>query len=214
MSNVANKLANIGMIEEAMSKCEKALKTENYHKNVTDVISRIKEIPQEEEKQQTELIEKSKTKREFYKLLGRAIAAVQPISLVEQWVGPDCPLNLHLSNGDVRLVGIYESKSNPFAGLVATPPAFMKLKTKLRVEYLLTLRGRTLDGTVKRTTADKSSTATTGLLGLGDSDLKVLIVLNDNQTEMSVMENPRGASPRFYSIKQSATKAEARLAQS
>ena len=39
MSNLAQKLANIGMIAEAMSKCEKALKIENYHKNVADVIS-------------------------------------------------------------------------------------------------------------------------------------------------------------------------------
>ncbi len=55
MSNLGTKLVDIGMIDEAMSKCEKSLKLENYHKNVTDLISRIKSIPEEEEKRTEEL---------------------------------------------------------------------------------------------------------------------------------------------------------------
>ena len=100
-------------------------------------------------------------------------------------------------------MGTYESDSNPFSGLVATPPSFMKLKVKHRVEYSLTLRGRTLDGTVKRVKDGDSSETVSGLLALGDSDLKVLMVLNDDQTEINVMENPHGTNPSLYSIKRS-----------
>ncbi len=159
------------------------------------------------------LVEKSKPKREFYKSLGRAITVTQPISLSEHWVGPDCPLDLRLSSEEVRLSGTYETDSNPFGGIVPTPLGVTRPKVKNRVEYSLTLRGHALDGVVKRTREGEPSAVATGLLALGDSDLKVLIVLSEDQTEMKVMENPQGAGPRFYSISQSTTKPQTRLAQ-
>jgi tetratricopeptide (TPR) repeat protein len=198
MSNLANKLMNVGMTEEAQTKLDKALVIKNYHKSVTDSLSRLKEIPEEEEKELEKLLDKMRPKEEFYGSIARAVAHVLPESLPDRWAGSDCVLELSLSNENIRLTGTYEADANPFALYLP----YASRKVKHRIEYAARLLGHSVIGVVKRTKENAESTAVaTSLLATGDADPIVFMVLSDNQTELRVMENPYSTNPRFYSIK-------------
>jgi len=201
MSNLANKLISVGMLKEAMAKCERALKIENYHKNVITSISRIHAIPDEETKKTDELIEKSEKKAEFYRLIGRAIAAVDSLGFCGRWTGPECPLEASVYEGKIRLHGQYETDESPFYTLGL--PTLGRRVVRTTVEYVMTLRGRSFEGFVKRSKEGEVPSVASGLLGAGDTGVKVLMVLSENGREIRSMEDPQSATPRFYSMTQS-----------
>jgi len=58
-SNLAYKLLNAGFLQEANGICNKALVDNDCHKNVNQAISRIKEIPEEEDNKEKEVIDKA-----------------------------------------------------------------------------------------------------------------------------------------------------------
>jgi hypothetical protein len=58
MANLGFKLLNSGFIEEASQLAKKALGIEAYHSNVTDLLKRLKEAPDEEERIETQSLEK------------------------------------------------------------------------------------------------------------------------------------------------------------
>ena len=200
MSNLGYKLLQIGMTREAQAKCDRALVTKDYHKNIADLLSRVKETPEEEGNKLEDVLNKAKPKGEFYSSLAQAVLLSSPSTLSDRWIGPDCLLELQLSDSDLRFSGIYELDANPFMALGSG--AFGRAKVKHHVEYQLTLAGHAMDGLVKRSKEGDAPSAAASLLALGDNTSKVLMVLTDDQSEFRVMENPYSTSPRFYSIKQ------------
>jgi tetratricopeptide (TPR) repeat protein len=201
MSNLGYKLLRIGMTREAQAKCDKAFLIKDYHKNVVDLLSKVKGTPEEEEKKLDDVLDKAKPKSEFYGLLAQAILHNAPSSAPGSWLGPNGPLEMSLTDDELRISGTYEVDANPFAVLGGL--GIGKLKVKHRVEYFMTLAGHAMFGVVKRIKEGEVPSAAASALALGDNETKVLMVLGDNETRFRVMENPYSSSPTFYSITQS-----------
>ena len=113
MSNLANKLIGSGFLPEAQVICNEAIKLEYVHKNVGSTLSRIKEIPEEEEKIEAEAFEKARPTSEFYREFGRAVTRPTPMALAANWKGPDCLLEVILDGEVFAATGTYEKSSGP-----------------------------------------------------------------------------------------------------
>lgn len=93
MSNLAQKLIKAGFLKEADEICNRALKVTDYHKNVSQAISRIKSIPDEEQNKEKEVLDKARPLSEFYRDYGRAAAQNEIVEHAGRWRGPDCELH-------------------------------------------------------------------------------------------------------------------------
>lgn len=213
MSNLAQKFISAGFLPEAKKQCESALAIQDYHKNIGHALARLTELPDEETKKESELLDKAKPKSNFYRLFGRAATRREPNEITGSWAGPDCVLNVRLLGTAFEAVGSYERPANAlYAGLglmglsggVATSGG--SRPSRLQVKYSGTLRGQAIEAHVTRTPED-ASLAVTSLLGSKEDETKVLMVLTDDGNELRVMESPRGSSPRFYTLKRQATNA-------
>jgi tetratricopeptide (TPR) repeat protein len=87
MSNLASKLITVGFLSEPEQICKKALKVENYHKNITHTMARLKDKPDEENKKEADLLEKTKPISDFYTEFGRALSRTEPDDLAKCWQG-------------------------------------------------------------------------------------------------------------------------------
>jgi hypothetical protein len=59
----------------------------DYHKNIGELLVRIKDVSEEEAKKRDEVIEKAEPKAEFFRLAGAAILAVEPDDIGASWQG-------------------------------------------------------------------------------------------------------------------------------
>jgi hypothetical protein len=84
--------------------------------------------------------------------------------------------------------------------LALSGAAATRAKTRHKIEFTGTLRGRLIEGSVKRTDdGPKSLTATS--FGIGDGSTPVLMLLNANGEEIRVIENPFETNPTYYALK-------------
>ena len=56
MSNLARKFISAGFVEEAEAECNKALKLQDYHKNIGHTLAKLKDLPDEEDKKEEEVL--------------------------------------------------------------------------------------------------------------------------------------------------------------
>ncbi len=95
MSNLANKLLNVGFVEEAQANVDKALTGGGTpHKNIGHVLTALQDVPEAEEKMKSELAENAQPRVIFLQKLGLATASNEPENVGETWQGPDCLLNV------------------------------------------------------------------------------------------------------------------------
>jgi hypothetical protein len=213
MSNLAQRFMSGGFLNEADKICSDALKIENFHENVATTMGQVKAVPAAEDEKQAKLLEKAQIKSEFYRQFGRAVSQEEPTELANQWNGPDCDLTVKLSGMEVTAVGLYArpKPANPFGVAFGMIPSSVGVPEvdRFRVEYKAVLRGRAMEGFVTRT---KQGTTPQGL-GLmssidssTDDKKRVLLVLNDDGTEMKAME-PEVTAPLFYTLTRKASTA-------
>lgn len=206
MSNLANKLIGTGFLTEAQKICDEALKLKEIHKNIGKTLGRIKEVPEEEDKKETDAINKARPISEFYKEFGRAVAMPIPHSLATRWQGPDCILDITLAGSAFSATGTYERSS--LGGLFALAiygggDASGKpegASVRYRIEYQGIARGKAIVASVVREKEGEQAKASS-LLGSGEDRLTVLMVLSDDGSEIRVFEKVKSGSPRFYSFK-------------
>jgi len=158
----------------------------------------VNELPDEENEKQKEWLDKAKPKIDFYKAFGRAISRSRPLDVASRWQGPACELLLTLSDKTVVMSGSYEHQANPFAsalGLGGILSAATRL-IKHEVTYEGELRGLTIDALISHKSDGPKS-----LLSEANFKTKALLVLADDLSTMSVMENPHSLVPSFYQLK-------------
>src|SRR5262249_26230804 len=198
MSNLAQKFMSAGFLSEAEEECEKALKIENFHQNVASTLAELRIAPEEEDKRQTETLEKAKPRSDFYRLFGRAISRLEPIELAPRWKGPDCDLAVQLTGSEFEAVGSYER-----LGLGALAGSFglgtPQIPDRYHVKYKGTFRGRAGGGGLTRTLEDNPAMVGT-LLSSTAYEIRVLMVLTDDGNEIRAMERPEKGAPRFYTL--------------
>jgi hypothetical protein len=192
MSNLGNKFMSAGFIKEAQANCDKAIATGNPHKNVGHLLTALKELPEEEETKQKELLDRAKLLVVFLQQLGMATASNEPESLGESWQAPDCVLNVYREGNFVRFTGAYE-RTNSLLGLlgaIGAPPSPTKLKYS--IVYSGTLRGRAIFGAV-----DRKNEGTT-LAGSSVVHSKALMYFSEDGRELVVMEAADTTNPAYF----------------
>jgi len=194
MSNLGNKLLNIGFFDEANDLCKEAMALPSYDKNVLHLLHRLQAVDDEEEKKLTEALEKVGVKAEFYRELGRCIVDKTPETIADRWTTREGELRAELANDELKLKGNYEKPtgalSSMFIGGLATPAS-----EKYEIEFSGHLRGRMFIGTVVRKREGGPATL------LGDLPWKTLMHLSADGMILNVMEDVSSAEPTFYEMR-------------
>lgn len=196
MANLGYKMLSVGLLSEARAICEKALAIENYHKNVSQLLVKLNEASQEEDKTLEEAIEKSRSKVEFFRCFGRAVSLAEPKKIDGSWVSPECVVNVVTANGKIEISGSYEQDANPFG--VAVGMLSLRRTTRHRVDYKGTFDGRAVLASVSRS-EDGGSPPVSLLSASGDG--KTLMYVSDDETEIRMIENPSGTFPKMFVLK-------------
>jgi tetratricopeptide (TPR) repeat protein len=202
MSNLAQKLIQGGFLEEAEKICERAVKIKDYHKNVGYAITRIKDLPDEEEKKEKEITTKATPVGEFYRDYGQALIQESMPDVVGIWDGKQCPLNVEIRNGKFQAEGTYEQETLrgliglALAGAGSAQPS---KTTKYTIRYEGTMTGRTVKGSMLIEEVGKTK-PTTSLLTIAEKTKDVLMIISDNLKEIRVYEKGASESERFYAL--------------
>jgi tetratricopeptide (TPR) repeat protein len=199
MSNLAQKFMSAGFLSEAEEECEKALKIENFHQNVASTLAELRTAPEEEDKRQTQTLEKAKPRSDFYRLFGRAVSRLEPIEMAPRWKGPDCDLAVQLTGSEFEAVGSYEQLGLGLALAGSFGLGTPQTPDRYHVKYKGTFRGRAVEGVMTRTLEDNPTMVRT-LLSSTAYEIKVLMVLTDDGNEIRAMERPEKGAPRFYTL--------------
>ena len=188
MSNLATRFLSVGFAKNAQELCDNALEIEGYHKNVSHVLAKIKDLPDQEEKKLEKILERAKPKNEYYRMVGRAMALAEPKDIGGSWRGPVCALELKISRRLVTITGSYDQQTNALAAALGAGGSGVRR----RVEYTGTLFGHAIVGKCSRS-QDGAPPRT--LLDEAGNERPTLMVLSDDLSEVHVME-VRGSSAR------------------
>jgi len=203
MSNLANKFIKAGFLEEAEDICNRALTHKNYNKNILDSISRIKAIPDEEEKQEKTITAGAKTLSEFYRDYGHASLKSSIVNHVGQWKGPLCDFNLSIKDNQLIATGKYMQLGVSAFGLAFAGGMLPGLGTpKKEIWYEVMYEGKIFGQTAKCIFTKKEAgeaMPTRGLLG-GQMGTQVLMIISDSLREIKVYEKSSGDAPIFYNL--------------
>lgn len=191
MSNLAYRLLKCGFVQEAEDICAKALKEEDCHKNVSQALARIREVPEEESTKEKEIIGRALPLSEYYKEYGRAILQEDAPDYEGMWKGPNCDLKVLIKDKIFVAEGQYEL---PAAGLGLLQSANTTANQQVRMnKYSIRYEG-IIDGhSVQCKMTKKTEGSTPTLLG-GENEITALMVLSQSMQEISVYEN--GSSDR------------------
>jgi len=200
MSNLANKFIRAGFVSEAKKICDVALSKEDYHKNIPKSVSRLKDIPDEEEKKKEDLVKKARLVSEFYRDFGRGIVRLASATLASEWRGPDCALTVSFDGVSFKATGSYVRRP---LGLIArailssTSPGTDDA-VRYIIEYRGKARGRVIVATVSRYPDGEPPKAKTLM---SEDDPKALMIVSDDGGEIRVLEQAKKGEPRFYNFK-------------
>lgn len=201
MSNLAQKLIDAGFLKEAAEICDKALKIEDYHKNIGSAITRIKTLPEEEEKKEKELTEKAAAYCEFYRSYGRALTDTGVTHSSGIWQGPKCALRVEIKNGNFVAAGEYEQARMGLGlalALRGMPEVTKEAPVRRRVTYEGTVTGRTIKCAMRdQDITPGSQRASRTLLGT-EQDVEVLMVVSGSGAEIRVYEKGWQEEGKFY----------------
>jgi hypothetical protein len=206
MSNLAKKLITAGFLEEAEEICNRAFKVKDYHKNVLDDVSRIKAIPEQEEKEEKTILEKIKPLSDFYREYGCASLRDNPGNLDGQWRGPLCDLTVTIRNNSFTATGTYESGGTVlnYLSLATALDVTPNKKKSYNVKYEGQVFGRTIKGFfIESVDEEPHLVSPRTLLGSSETDnkMEVLMILSDSLEEISVYEKGKSKDYKFYSLK-------------
>ena len=204
MSNLAKKLITAGFLEEAEEICNRAFKVKDYHKNVLDDVSKIKAIPDEEEKQEKTILEKVKPLNEFYREYGCASLLGNPGNIEGQWRGHLCDLEVKISDDSFTAIGKYELAGLGLNFLRSVVTDAISNKKRYNVKYEGRVFGRTIKGLFTESVDEEPHLVPqTALLGSRETDKKVevLMILSDSLEEIRVYEKGKSKDFKFYSLK-------------
>jgi hypothetical protein len=201
MSNLAQKLINAGFLKEASDICDKALKTEDYHKNIGAAITRIKTQPEEEEKKEQELNEKSAPYSDFYRSYGYALTSAGISDCSGVWQGPKCSLYIEIRNGIFAAVGDYEQPNLGLGlalALQGRPDGGKSAPRKREVTYRGKVSGRTVKSVMQDRDINSVSTSASRTLLGGEQEIEVLMVISESDAEIRVYEKSSHEEGKFY----------------
>jgi tetratricopeptide (TPR) repeat protein len=201
MSNIAHRFLNSGFVDEAKQILDNALRVTDHHKNVDKALGVIRDLVDDEEKQEMSVYEKAKPVSEFYRSFGKA--RIKPLTMEFEgtWKSPTCNVVFQIDGTSVVARGKYEvAASGIIAAALMGINANDSAPTKFLLEYRGNLYGQTVSGAVYREqVGNTKSAAALTLLG-GEPKPTFLMWLGDEGTVIYVMERPMQNEPRFYQL--------------
>ena len=203
MSNLANKLIGAGFLIEAQKICDSALSRENYHKNISATLGRLKELPDEEKKSELEAFSKASLKVDFFRQFGAALSRPVPSSLPTVWQGKRGALCLVVDGPKVTLTGTYEDRTGilglALRGFNSTASSSEAKPVRWAIQYSGVMRGNAMVGKVSRKRVEEVPSSAS-LFGSIDASKEVLMFLNPDQTNLNVLEMEGRIAPSFYRL--------------
>lgn len=204
MSNLANQFIGAGFLIEADEVCQRAIKIENYDKEIGNSISWIKKVEKEDREKEGTILKNTKQRRDFYRKFGRACGKQLPTIPSGNWAGPKCILNLEVNGGKLLAKGNYEiTESALVSALLYTRMAVQyppQKTTKYTIRYTGVLWGHSVSCKSELEVVGEVSTASL-LTGPGKEKKEVLMIISDDLNEISVYEKEAPEREAFYSIK-------------
>ena len=193
MSNLAHKLISAGFLDEAKTLCDSAVKIENYDPHIGTAIARLKEVPEEEDKKEHEILEGMKLRRSFY--AAYAHACVRPIvhGVRGSWKGPDCDLNVVIENGKMEASGSFE-KEVPLIYWGSPPPSAKPNKILITIHYIGEVLGFGIR--YKQWVHEGTNVPSTGT----GPKKEGLMIISDDLTQMKVYEKGKRTEEKFYEL--------------
>ena len=202
MSNLAQKFLNAGFLTEAEEICNRAIKLQDYHKNVGSTLSRIKGLPESEANKLGEIQAKAVPVSDFLRDYGHALTKEALGPHESTWQGKRCELTVTISGNSFRAEGSYEVSWSGLLALALTggPPSEPK-KIKYFVKYDGSIVGKAIKATVTVINEEnKSKTSTIFGGGGSDSTKTVKMILSDSLDEIRVYEKSE-KEDEFYTFK-------------
>ncbi|TAN43335.1 MAG: hypothetical protein EPN25_00730 [Nitrospirae bacterium] len=205
MSNLASKLIKAGFLHEAEELCNKAIKIEDYHKNVSYAVSRIKDIPEEEDVKEKETLDKVLPLSEFYRDYGHALVQVNHSDHEGRWQGPDCVLNVSIVKKRFIAEGHYEQRSALGLSFYdnylrrGMPDKTQKTK-KFKINYEGIVSGRSVKCICTQRAVEEVS-AVPALLGDVNKSVEVLLIISHDLKEIRACEKGDSLQHKYYSLR-------------
>jgi len=206
MSNLAYKLMRAGFLKEADEELQNALKADDFHRNVGQAVSALKDIPDNEEQTLKKTLKAVETKRQFFEALGRATTSPDVEDLPELWKGPECSLKITIKDGHFYASGEYDRVSDLLSGLLSQESR----TSHYQVHYKGKILGHRVVGTVsKKSDRSASNTSILGNLGANGDETDFAMVVDTKLCIISVAEKHFSSSPNFYQLTVQGTPAQA-----
>lgn len=200
MSNLGFNFLRSGFLDEAQQEANGAITVESYHENVNELLKRLREAPGEEEEKLKEALEKAKEKATFYRKAGDGVLKITLATMPTRWNSSNCVLEAKVEGSSIRIVGTYQRPYGGGLGLgsLLNPPIGGIGETMVTetIEYSGRMQGHVIVGEVKRS----STGVPRSLLPVGGGDTKMMMLLNDDHTELFVAERPNSLAPEFYTL--------------
>lgn len=209
MSNLAYKFMQAGFLKEADDELQRALKIDDFHRNVGEAVSALKDIPEAEKRKLKESLAAVEPKRQFFHDLAAAATLADLEELPQRWIGPDCELSVSISNGEFRAFGEYDRKTGGL-GMAFTSVA---KTTHYKLTFTGQVRGNRVIGTFTRKSDDeKLNAGALALLGDGSDETEFAMVVAPGAESIAVVERQSSTSPRFYTLRPAKSEAQPSLA--
>ncbi|HEY2920619.1 MAG TPA: hypothetical protein VGL70_08520 [Candidatus Binatia bacterium] len=203
MSNLAEKLIKAGFLKEAAEICSRANRIPDYHKNVSQTISKLKAAPEDEQNNEKNVLGKAKPLSDFYRDYGRATAHAELGEYTGRWRGPDCDLLVTINGKSFLAEGDYETAQSGTLRLAMLGVGLRSLgkpqqMDKYHVKYTGEIYGRAVNCNVTR--QDVNQIVPTTLLSDLVNRKKALMIISESLREIRVYEKDSADKAKFYEL--------------
>ena len=198
MNNLAQKFIKEGFLAEAEALCTTALKDEEHcHENIYSTKTQLINQNDEENKKEEEALKKTQLMRDFYIQFGKALSKTAPISLSQEWKGPDdCTLEINIQENLFKAAGSYMPPRSIF---VSTLIGGGSIPIKHYITYQGAIQGHTISGYVTHE-QEEDRKKIPSILGMHENKIDTLIIISDDLKELRVMEKVAGGAPKIYNL--------------
>ncbi len=183
MSNLAHKLMDAGFVPEASKVCERALKIENYDKQIGTAITRIKNIKDNQKELAREKLHSTKPVRSFFVRYAIASTRKMPIGVDGTWRGPNCDLNISIKEDRLEARGSYEQEiPNLFTAILEKTAQKKPSKKTINLIYYGEIFGMAVK--FEKHIKDKFNIFSNS----DDTSIKGLMIISEDLTTIEVYE--------------------------
>lgn len=198
-SNLAYKLINAGYLEQAREMCIKALKKDDCDKNVSHSLSRIGDIPDEEDDSLNDLIDGIDDLAEFWLNYGKVVLEEDATNFDGTWQqqGPSYELSVTTDKNSFVAVGRYEVTSPGLLNALFPTTSGTSKPKVYEVRYKGRIIGRSVACDCTRELVEGSKSTPSLLAGDDVESWRCILYLNESDNVIRLCERPLEKNPQF-----------------